>query len=177
MFYTTPSSVGSGHAFSLAGTGIYAADLCLGFSGGNGPTFDKETGATGTGSLAKPGALTPTNNDALLVSVICDSVVGGGRVIDSGFTIAEQVAYGPGNNYGGAIAYKILSGAPASNDPEWSGIGTGWAATLLVFNLGAGGGGGALPFITRVEGQRMRQQFARTCQRHGHDIRAFGRAA
>ncbi len=152
FFDMLPTTVGTSHTFTEGGTGIYSIALMLAFSGGGSATFDKEAGTTGTGSTAKPGALTPTNSDSLHVSIVIDNVVGTSRTIDSSFTIPTggQVAAVGGTNYGGAIAYRIISGAGGSLDPEWSGIGTAYATAHIIYNVGGGGGGGIFtPFFVR----------------------------
>jgi len=79
------------------------------------------------------------------------------------FTSPPQVSVGSGGGYPG-----IGSG------PD--GASFGWLDNWSGGDLG-GGGGGALPFVTRLDAQRMRQQFARRLQRHGHDLRTLGMAA
>ena len=84
------------------------------------------------------------------VTLIADTNAGTARGAPTGFTIPAggQIGYVAGTNYGGAIAYKIQAGAPAEEDPEWTGIGTNWASTHIVFNLG----GGATSMYAMVSG-------------------------
>lgn len=146
LFWCIPTSVGSGHTFSLGGVASYAALSVLAFSGTDTTTlFDShENGVDNTSAATmQPGSITPgdTTNDVSVVgvcyldSVSCSSV--------AGYTLQEnQASDGTVTHVGSSIAYLVGTGGatnpvitPSSGTPRAS-------ACIASFKFSAGGGGG-----------------------------------
>lgn len=143
LFWSTPTSVGSGHTFSLTDSGGTVLAIQA-WRGSAASPFDQQNGFTGDypTNVWKPGAVVPTENNEL---VVCGAGLGSGiggagtLSIDSGFTISDQVPYG--SNYYCGFAYLVQTAAGSVN-PEWTTYTNGYgdlaAATFKA--LPAGGG-------------------------------------
>ena len=84
-------------------------------------TFDQNTSGTyaGTGPNWQWGPITPSCSDAVVASAVTiTNAAAGPTGIDSGFTITDSNSSGA--VIGGALAYKIQSGAASAEDPTWS---------------------------------------------------------
>lgn len=125
-----PSSVGTGHSFTMGGTysniHVAAFDSDVGFEAS---TIAYGASTTGIASFSDP-RLFITNMSYDTASV---------PTIDSGFTVSTYRAYGGGVNLGGGLGYKIQSSAGAEA-PIWS---DSRVCGLAAFRLAGGGGGGA----------------------------------
>lgn len=122
LFYVASPTVGSGHTFTVAGTGIYASIFVAAFSGMAGSPFDVENGnatASPWDTLAT-GSVTPSQAASVVASVISWNIVpdSGSMSVGSSYIITDQLQTSNGNYLGGAFAYKILSSASAQN-PVW----------------------------------------------------------
>jgi hypothetical protein len=119
LLYTFPSSVGAAHTFSANLASSFNA-ITVAVFGGKSATFDQETGATSPGATTQqPGSITPSANNALLVSgcLFVDAGETGDASINSGFTLVHSKSDASG--FGSAIAYKIQTSAGAEN-PTWT---------------------------------------------------------
>lgn len=88
--------------------------------------FDTGKESTNTvtgGASVKPGALTPSASDSLLVTTVGYQSSTGGSVVNNnlgaGFIVGAIKDLVSSVNYGNAGAYKIAVGGPASEDPQW----------------------------------------------------------
>ena len=141
LYYCVPTSVGSGHTFTHTSSFNFPWIGVIAFSGAHATPYDStESGATVSGTAYSPGSATPTAADCVCVTGVYAN--GSSYTIDAGdgFTIAHQTA-GTGSFYGG-IAYKLLSGTPAT-DPTWNDAGAASGAVAQAFFKPATGGGGA----------------------------------
>jgi hypothetical protein len=134
MFWCKPTSVGVGHTITISSAStIYPVTLFAAFSGAAAAPYDQEVGAvSGGGTFIAPGALTPALANSLLLSVVSQGGVTT-DTIDAGFTILDQVAYGGGNNMGGALAYLLQAGGPTAVNPTWSGLNQSRGVQLAIF--------------------------------------------
>lgn len=130
----TPT-VGSGHTFTLNGTGIAGAINVMAFSGTVASPYDSQQNGSNSASAStiQPGVVTPGAQGAIIISGFTGgNTFGGSATINSGFTITNQKALTGGTNYGTAAAYRI-QGDPAN--PLWT-LGStvsNIASTIAVF--------------------------------------------
>lgn len=138
MFYTVPSSVGSGHTFT-PGTASFPAICVAAFSGVHATPFDQENGATGSGGSVSTGSVTPSEDNELVITGL-GWYPAGAVSINGGFTISDQENYAAGVNIGAALAYLIQTSAAAAN-PAWSHAGfTDAAVAIATFKAAAATG-------------------------------------
>lgn len=136
LFVCFNPTVGAGHTFDFAGASTYPALIYI-FGNGTLPEFDKEAaGNTNSGGASiQPGSVTPDNANSLLIALCsANSVIT--QTIDSGFTKAQEIAFGSGNNYGEALFY-LIQGAAAAVNPTIGGGATNRAAVMAVFAEGS----------------------------------------
>lgn len=121
IFYSVPTSVGSGHTFTYASIGGFPAIAVLAFSGSKSSSpFDVENGAVSAAATSRTtGSILPTEDSEVLVAGLGLAAVTGSPSIDGGFTKADEEIFGAGNNFGLASAYLIQTTAGAAN-PAWS---------------------------------------------------------
>lgn len=146
LYYCASPVVGSGHTFTVSGSGIFCSFYVSAFSGTAASPFDVENGA-GTSSFSsslQPGSVTPSAANSLIVSGL---TIEGTPIlaIDSGFSITDQSPYLPGMTYGGALAY-LIQGAASPVNPTWSITGGANAtASIAVFGQASAPSGGDAP--------------------------------
>lgn len=133
IFWSVPTSVGSGHTFTATRTGAFMS-ICVGAFSGMKPTttFDQQNGNSGTATTLNTGSVTPSESFELLIAGIA---IGSGNStissIDSGFTLQENQAFGgTGTPYGCGLAYLIQTTGAAKN-PTWTTGGSGNIATAI----------------------------------------------
>lgn len=138
LYYCINPVVGSGHTFTLTGTGVYAAVVVTAWTdSGTGTAYDKQNGASDAViSTQTPGSVTPAANGSLLVTGLLTSELGTVS-IGSSFTIAATVGFAGGTNEGATQAYRVQATAAALN-PQWAKTGTAGVliATIAVFTPG-----------------------------------------
>lgn len=119
IYYAVNPVVGSGHTFTLSGTGTFPALSVIALGGANTASpFDVENGSI---SSYQPGSVTPSEGNEVLITATIDNATGAiCNTIDEGFTIADSVVNSLGNYFGLALAYLIETSATAKN-PTWSG--------------------------------------------------------
>lgn len=129
IFYVKNPAVGSGHTFSNTGTANYPSLFILAFAGTDtSADRDQQNSATAsTATTIQPGSVTPSTNNQVVVTVVCETAVSGTWSIDGGFTISNQGPVQAGAAYGGGMAYLIQTTAAAAN-PTWT---TNSAAAFL----------------------------------------------
>jgi hypothetical protein len=115
-------TVGSGHTFTITGTGLQFCAAVEAFSGvATSSPYDQGNGNTSGGNTSQTGAITPgVNNEVIVTSV---STYAPGVVtpytIDSGFTITDQADAVASTTFGCGMAYLVQSTAGTIN-PTWT---------------------------------------------------------
>ena len=116
----TSSDTNANHTVTVTLTGSFAAIVCAAFSGANATTFDLSDTGDNTGTTVSPvTGITPSVNNALVVSLLSSDGAQGTVTTPTGYTSVGNVAYGAANNFPISLAYKI-QGAAAAEDPEWT---------------------------------------------------------
>lgn len=138
IFYSLPTTVGSGHTFtSTGGAGAdFPAIAITAWSGRVGGVFDVENGAIDdSGSTLATGSVTPAFDNALIISGWSGDGTTGSLAIDSGMTLVDSFT-APGEE-GLGHAYKVQTTKAAIN-PTWTpwGGNTSEAVAIAVFNQG-----------------------------------------
>lgn len=137
LFYSIPSSVGSGHTFT---TGAGFPSICVqAWSGAHASPFDQQaTGASAATSPAGAGTtLTPAAANAIVVATWAEATTAT-PTIDGGFTISDTAPGISGTSYGASMAYLIQTTATAAN-PSWTWSGSASGIELTVFLAAAAG--------------------------------------
>jgi hypothetical protein len=131
MFYSVPTSVGSGHTLHAGASGTYPSLAFAAFSGVNAAPFDKEAGTTGNSTAPAGWSVTPAVGNSLVVSAM--GTVGGTGTAIGGSTIIGSLANSGGLYLGIGLAYSIQATTAAVN-PTWTlSAGGQWSATNAVF--------------------------------------------
>lgn len=131
-------SVGSGHTFTVTGSGIFVGCCIAAFDATltTGVYDIENTNNTSAGTSLNTGSVTPTNDNAVVIANAAHN--GGGSVtIDGGFTIPGQVPTATG--FASVMAYLIQTSKTAAN-PTFSSMSAAITTEITVFN-GTGGGG------------------------------------
>lgn len=127
IYYVANPTVGAGHTFTSTGGSTFSVLSVAAFSGVvTTLPFDQQNGSSAapySNTTAKPGSITPTQDNEVVVCGFGTVSDPGTLTIDSGFAITNQTPFTGGTNYGGALAYLIQSTAAAVN-PEWGFTGT-----------------------------------------------------
>lgn len=152
LWYSIPSSVGTGHTFTCSGA-LIGHFLVGAFSGVAQTTpADQQNGSNGFAGSLQPGSITPTEDNELIWTHYGINAAGVPISIDSGFTEIAEADFVAGESYGGAWAYKIQTTAAAVN-PTWTRTGTnGQAATQASFKAAAAVSAGAVPKLFTLLG-------------------------
>lgn len=136
MWYVSNPTTSATHTFTYnnGGTNNYNGLFIAAFSSAAGCTLDNHSAAN---NFNRPGALTPSVNNTLLVTgYVNNDAISGAPTVDSGFTIGtnNSIAYSGATNEGGGQGYLIL-GTAASKNPTWTNSGgtTNGASMMLVF--------------------------------------------
>ena len=137
MWYSVPTSVGSAHTFTAPSSPI-GTIFVVAFSGVAQTTpEDQISGANAFASTLKPGSITPTEDNELIVSIFGINSAGAPMSIDAGFTETDEQEFDSGVSYGGAAAYLVQTTAAAA-DPTWTRTNTnGMAAIQVSFKAAA----------------------------------------
>lgn len=150
-FVWNPTSVGSGHTFTLTGTSQFASLEVMAWSGSqtSSTPLDVTNNNLAFGSTTlQPGSVTPSVAGELVVTHINFGTQGADATIDSGFAAAYGDLGSGGVYVGGQVSYLVQSVAAAVN-PQWTvGSSTNLYATVATFKAGTGfSGGGAGPKV------------------------------
>ncbi len=137
LFYSKPTSVGSGHTASYAAGGVgYPSVGFAAFKNVGAAPFDKQVGATGSSPAPAGGWITPASDNSLIIAAQIN--LAATDAVGSGFSmVAAPIPLLAAQHYGLGMAYLIQTAASAVN-PVWtthivpSGD-QGWAATNAVF--------------------------------------------
>lgn len=167
IYYVANPATDGSHTFTYSTTGGLPALQVLALSGTTLTSVsDGETGATATGTSIQPGSVTPSVNNALVVSCLSGEAAATSG-ISAGYSYPganqHQVSFVSAQHVLSAQAYLIQTTAAAAN-PTWSWAGSIDAATsLAVFKAETGiaqgwppPSGSVLP-TTCVEGQTFFQ--------------------
>jgi hypothetical protein len=149
LWYSIPTSVGSGHTFS-AGTSPFGSLFAAAFSGGKQTSpADQQNGANGFVGTIQPGSITPTEDNELIIALLGINAAGTPISINSSFIETNtEINFGAGDHYGGCMAYLIQTAAAAVN-PTWTRTNTnGCATTIISFKAAAAAVG--QPTIKRI---------------------------
>lgn len=121
IWYSRPTSVGTGHTFSVTGTATYGTILITAWSGSVATPFDVQNGAASGGAVTtlQPGSVTPNETNELVIAGIVYDQTSGTVSVDSSFTISDQVNQTSFQYYGGALAYKVQTSV-VSDNPTWT---------------------------------------------------------
>lgn len=138
LFYVLNPSVGTGHTFKMNGASSFPSIFVAGFSGTS-PTWDQESGTGGNGGTVQPGSLTQTG--LFVVGLGHNSATG--ATIDSSFTILDALDVSGGVYFGGALAYRVTTGA---QNPTWSTSGGNWTTEMATFTEGGAATTRGTPF-------------------------------
>lgn len=137
IFWSKPTSVGSGHTFSFAGAASSFPSITMSaWSGAGSSPFDVGNGATTAGaSTLATGSVTPSQVNALVIAGFTESS-GTPSGINGGFTVTDSLGTSASRE-GGGHAYLVETSIVAAN-PTWTNGGsTDMAATIAVFIGGA----------------------------------------
>lgn len=142
IFYAlNPASVGTGHTFTVSGSGIYPTIFAYAFSGVG--SYQIESGATvASGTSLASGSVTPSADGALILVGVGTEATPPTGVTPVGFTLVTQVL-GASVNRPGAAAWQVQTPAAAIN-PTWAfSANQGQiAASTAVFLADGGAAGG-----------------------------------
>jgi hypothetical protein len=122
LYYSVPTSVGSGHTFTVAGVGSQTSINVTAWSGATAAPLDQTAWKGVGGTSIQPGPVTPTLNDELVISCLTNTGDSSNtnRSIDGNFTISGQVGTDY-TNYTTAIAGAYLvQTTKATANPTWS---------------------------------------------------------
>jgi hypothetical protein len=141
MYWCVPSSVGSGHTFTLSGADTYCTISVNAFSGAHASPYEAENGSITGGINQAAGSVTPTEDNCLVVTGMCAPETLGAVPSVSGYT-SDATNYVGATSMAGGIAHLIQTTAGATNPLwEWSGSpDTGSSAAVAVFKSAEGGG-------------------------------------
>lgn len=144
MFFSIPTSVGTGHTASVSGYFVGALHL-LAFSGvKQSSPEDQISGNNAYGTTIQPGSITPTEDNEVIVTIFGVNGSSSPMSINSGFTETNEVDFGAGDHYGATGAY-LIQGTAAAINPTWTRTNSGPMVCMQVsfFSAPAAGGGAA----------------------------------
>jgi hypothetical protein len=133
--YAKNATVGSGHTFTVSGTGSFSSIAAIAFSGSDlSSPLDQQSAANGD----QPGSVTPGSDNELII----DGQAGFESSFSnpsSGQTLLDSIAVGGGTNVSNASAYEIQTTATARN-PTWTdgGGASNCGTTIATFKAAAG---------------------------------------
>jgi hypothetical protein len=166
IWYAINPTVGSGHTFTINGTdsaGIFSA-----FSGSKltAPIDQQNAKDTGgfNGDPASPGSITPTEDNELIISCICNGHGAADVAVDSGMTMLAQLPLAGGVHFALFAAYKVQTTAAAIN-PSWSNMGND-GGNLIIASFKAAPAGGD-PGVTRYKSDGWNGLYDRRGRRLG----------
>lgn len=148
-YYCESPTVGSGHTFTVSGTGSYSVIAALAYSGvASSSSIDVQNGGTFSGSTsAAVGSITPTvNGDVLLAGWGMDSAwAPGSPSVDSSYTIQYTTPNVRDTSFGITVADFVQGTAGAKNPTlSWT-TSSGGASAAISFKAGTGA---SLPTLT-----------------------------
>lgn len=144
IYWSTPTSVGSGHTFTVAGTSSFSTFAVGAFSSALASSpFDVQTGGFTSSTVTQAtGNVTPTvTNEILIAGLGWNGASSPLPTVSNGFTVLDNADFLTSKNFGVSLAYKIQTSivtegttftkqAPANN----------MAAVIASFKAAVGGG-------------------------------------
>lgn len=137
MWYTTPSSVGSGHTFSFSGSPLGTMFVAAFEDANQSSPADQQNGANAFASSLATGSITPTEDNELIIGLYGINSTGVPMSVDNGMIEINEVDFLAGNYYGGMMAYKVQTTAAAINPTFTRTNSNGQAATVVSFKRAA----------------------------------------
>lgn len=129
-------TVGTGHTFTLSGSGFFTWGYIVASGMKTSSSFDGTTGNAATGATIQPGSLNPGAGRHLLITVMSSEGVSGTWTgVDLSFAIQDQQDFNGGVNYEGAVATLIQTSGSSVNPTA-----TFNSSTPLVIGLYSFGG-------------------------------------
>ncbi len=127
LYYAENPTVGSGHTFSVT-TSVANTLIAAAFSGTQtSSVFDAEGpgnigGSSATGT--NPGPLSTTVDGELVVAGCSmsdlDGSAGGAVTVVDSFTVTDYFTYQAGDHYAGGFAYRVVSTAGTTTNPDFN---------------------------------------------------------
>lgn len=132
FYYCQPTSVGSGHTFTIGPPNTFGGIIVLGFSGVKVTSpYDGVNGAnSASASSLATGSLTPSEDNCLLIYAA--TTAGNITAVDVG-TLQETANGIGGTTYGGGVGYEIQTTATARNPSFSASVTNQMAASILAF--------------------------------------------
>lgn len=160
-FYKRGGSVGAGHTASFtSGSTNYPAMFFSAWSGSVASPVDQEGGThgtSGTDTAAQGGAVTPSQDNCLCISICCRAFAPNATSITgvSGATQLDVINKINADHYDGMVAYTIQTTAAAFNPTfSWASADY-WAIASVVLKAAGGGGGGSTVFGPLLGGKQF----------------------
>lgn len=119
IFWSRPTSVGSGHTFTATQANSFPTLSVLAFSGGINSPVDQQNGATASAATSvQTGSVTPSDSNQLIIAGFTSDNASVSIALNSGFTVPVSTSVST-NHECGAIGYLIQNSAAAVN-PQWT---------------------------------------------------------
>lgn len=120
IYWSVPTSVGSGHTFTATQAGASPAIVVGAYSGATPAPFDQQNGDhSSTGATLATGSVTPTFSSELIVAGASGRTGSGAIVsIDGGFTIAGNTS--PDAFHDSAALAYLIQGPSVAANPTWT---------------------------------------------------------
>jgi hypothetical protein len=147
IYYAENPTVGSGHTFTLGGSGLFIFGVFAAFSGAlTTSPLDQAQGDFGTGysDPAQPGTLTPTEDDELVL--VTWRTFGQEPSSVTGYTFTDSDPGSGGVNYGSGLYYQIQTTATGTN-PAINGVSGGLEIAQASFKAAAAAAGFDPPLL------------------------------
>jgi hypothetical protein len=160
LYYCISPTVGSGHDFTIGGSGTYSGIRVLAFSSATTPIYDSQNGSNANALTIQPGIINPSNSNNLFVAAATFYADPTPMSIDSSFTIDSYTGNGA-NSYGAVIAYKVNTSSSSEN-PTFTGTGSSFFSAGAIANFYVTGGGGGGTSVSTNVGQLILTGFAPT---------------
>lgn len=140
LWYTQPTSVGSGHTFTVTDAASTIPAIAVSAWSGSTPiaVFDQQNGNTSpSGTTCSPGSITPSSANSLVITGFTAVSDGAGApTVDSGFALLANALVNGATGVSAAIAYKITGSTPSN--PIWTNAaGASTAAAIASFRVAA----------------------------------------
>jgi hypothetical protein len=140
VWYSTPTTIGSGHTVTVATSGAYPSIFVTAWSGAaaSSPCDQSNGHGSGSGTTERPGNITPSEADELVITAI--------NITSSTVAPTITAPYGPvldmqldNTVQTGAIAYNVQTSATVT-DPTWT-INNELNRVAVIASFRAAGGG------------------------------------
>lgn len=145
-------TVGTGHTFTVSGTGIYAGLVASAFSGAHATaSFDVENGAVGASATTyQPGSITPSVDGSLVVFAGPAGGASSNLSAVSVGTIAGTTVGTSSTDYSIGLAYYVQTTAASINPTLTTVSATVWSGVIASYKPAAGASGDGVGSGTSV---------------------------